>query len=256
MERVSMDCKRVEREDIVDRYLTGALEEKERKAFEAHCSECPACLEKLEISRTLQSELWEQSPAAVSEIAEIRYPRSGRWAYAVAAAVLIVAIGLALWWYFGPMRSRGVSVPGATVDIADLGRFEPPAYLPPPAPRGSADEASEYFERGMKFFQEGDYHQAIPDLETAVRINPEAAKSRFFLGICFLLTEQNKRGIKELKKTIALGDPAFAEEAHFYLAKAYLRQKDIGLARRELQAVVEARGRLVEEASRLLKLLE
>ena len=70
------------------------------------------------------------------------------------------------------------------------------------------------------------------------------------------MAEQNNKGIKELKKTIAIGDPAFTEEAHFYLGKAYLRQKKIALARRELQSVVEAGGSLAAEAGRLLKLIE
>jgi len=256
MERKFMDCDRIEREDIAEKYLAGKLTKAEQEEFEAHCSECPACLERLETFRTLQSELWEQSREAVPVTSEKRPAWSGRWVTAAAAGVLIIAIGLALWWRLGPARGRGIGGPGTGVDIAGLGSFEPPVYLPPPAPRGPADEAGEYFERGMKFFQEGDYSQAIPDLESAVGINPKAANSRFFLGICFLLTEQNEKGIRELKKTVALGDPAFVEEAHFYLGKAYLRQKDAGLARKELQAVAEAGGRLAEEAGRLLKLIK
>jgi tetratricopeptide (TPR) repeat protein len=168
----------------------------------------------------------------------------------------MIAVGLGLWRFLGPMRGGGVYISGRTVDLADLGKFEPPAYLAPPAPRSAADEAGEYFERGMKFYQEADYPRAIPGLESAARIKPEAASFRFFLGICRLLTGQDKRGIQELKKTIAIGDPAYTEEAHFYLGKAYLRQKKISLARRELQAVFDAGGRLSEEAGRLLKLLE
>ena len=251
-----MDCEQIKGDEIIEKYLTGKLAEKEQREFEAHCSGCPACLERLEIVRTLQSELWEQNRAADTKIAERLHPWSRRWVYAAAAAVLILAIGLALWWYLDPMRGGGISVPGPTVDMADLGSFEPPAYLPPPAPRGAADEAGERYERGMKFYLEGNYSQAIPELESAIRINPGAANSRFFLGICFLLTGQNKRGIGELKETIARGDPAFAEEAHFYLGKAYLRQKNIRLARKELQAVIDAGGRLAEEAGRLLKLME
>jgi len=256
MESQSMDCERIEGEEIVERYLAGQLSEKERREFEAHCSGCPACLERLELVRTLQSELWDQRRAEVRPAAEQRAPWNRRWAYAAAAALLLAGVGLALWHFLGPMRGGGVSAPGRAVTLAALGEFEPPVYLPPPAQRSAADEAGEYFERGMKLFQEGDYSRAIPDLESAAGIRPEAANFRFFLGISYLLTEKNSKGIKELKKTIAIGDPAFTEEAHFYLGKAYLRQKDVGLARRELQSVVEAGGRLAGEAGRLLKLLE
>ena len=251
-----MDCERIEDEDIVEKYLTGRLAEEERREFEAHCSGCPACLERLELVRTVQSELWDQSQTDVPAVTERPSPSVPRWAYAAAAAVVLIAVGSALWLTLGPTRGGSVFTPERAVLIASLGSIEPPAYLPPPAPRSAADEAGEYFERGMKFYQVGDFFGAIPGLQSAARIKPEAANFRFFLGICYLLTAQDKKGIRELKKTIAVGDPAYTEEAHFYLGKAYLRRKDIGLARRELQAVIDAGGRLAEEAGRLLKLLE
>ena len=68
-----------------------------------------------------------------------------------------------------------------------------------------------------------------------------------------LLAEQT---LLNAPDTVAIGDPAFTEEAHFYLGKAYLRRRDVGLARQELQSVVAAGGRLAGEAGRLLKLLE
>jgi tetratricopeptide (TPR) repeat protein len=256
MERRSMDCDRVEGEDLVEGYLTGKLGESEREEFEAHCARCPACLERLEIVRTVQAELWEQSRPTVPQIAEDRRRRYGRWIYAVAAAGLMMALGLALLWRFPSLRGKSVGSAESAADLSGLAGFEPPAYLPPPAPRGAPGEAGERFLRGMEFYQEGRYGLAILDLESAVGIDPQAANARFFLGICFLLTGKDNRGIDELRKSIGLRDPAYLEEAHFYLGKAYLRQKKTRSAKREFQAVVEAGGRLTEEAARLIRRLE
>jgi hypothetical protein len=47
---------------------------------------------------------------------------------------------------------------------------------------------------------------------------------------------------QELKKTIVLADPAFTEEAHFYLGKAYLRQKIPALPGRSFEQLSRQEG--------------
>jgi tetratricopeptide (TPR) repeat protein len=132
-----------------------------------------------------------------------------------------------------------------------LSEFEPPLYIPRSL-RGAIDEASERWRAGMMRYQVGDYASAIPVLRSAAEFNPRGAAIRFFLGICFLLSGQTDEGITELRITIALGDSAYLEEAHFYLAKGLLRRGDLRAARRELKAVVASGGRLEEESARLL----
>ena len=69
---------------------------------------------------------------------------------------------------------------------------------------------------------------------------------------CQLLTAQVDSAISGLRQTVALGESPYLEEAHFYLAKARLRQGDIRAARAELQRTIERRGRLEEAARSLL----
>jgi tetratricopeptide (TPR) repeat protein len=132
-----------------------------------------------------------------------------------------------------------------------LARFDPPAYIPP-ALRGAEDEAAERFRAGMMLYQEGRYDAAIPDFEAASDLNPKGAGIRFFLGICFLLTGQTEAGIGELQATISLGESVYLEEAHFYLAKAWLRLGRLPAARRELQQAIARHGGLAEEARQLI----
>jgi len=66
------------------------------------------------------------------------------------------------------------------------------------------------------------------------------------------LTERTDPAVAELQKAIAIGESPYLEEAHFYLAKARLRQGDIQAAREELERAIERRGRLETEARRLL----
>jgi tetratricopeptide (TPR) repeat protein len=141
-------------------------------------------------------------------------------------------------------------VPSSVVALSVLARVEPPLYLPLTL-RGPRDEAAERFEAAMQHYMERDYAGAIPGLTAAADLNPKAAHITFFLGICHLLADRPDAGIDWLQKTIALGDSPYLEEAHFYAAKARLRQGNIPAAQEELLRTIERRGQLEADARKL-----
>jgi len=132
-----------------------------------------------------------------------------------------------------------------------LARVAPPPYAPA-ALRGPNDEAGAKFDAAMRLYVKGDYAGALKGLEAAVALEPNAPQYAFFLGVCHLLTERTDPAVAELQKAIAIGESPYLEEAHFYLAKARLRQGEIAAAREELQRTIERQGRLEAEARRLL----
>jgi tetratricopeptide (TPR) repeat protein len=247
-----MDCNQIEGDDIIEKYLTGRLDEAEKEEFEAHYFSCSKCRERVQVSRLLQEKLWEQGEKILPQAQKPYGARIRRrvWAISAAAMVLIIAAA-ALWWQFrGPGRA-----PAGTKEIPSsltmLARIEPPAYILP-ALRGAADEAAERFRLGMMSYVKSRYGEAVPDLRAAAELNPNRASIRFFLGICLLLTEKTDAGIEELKAAIGLGDSAYLEEAHFYLAKAFLAKGDVDGAKRELNWVQEKGSNLKEDAAQIL----
>jgi hypothetical protein len=58
-----MDCTRVAREEIAERYLVGDLSDGDRNAFEEHYFECARCFEELDALQAIQAVL-KTSPAA------------------------------------------------------------------------------------------------------------------------------------------------------------------------------------------------
>jgi len=251
-----MNCDQIEREEIIEKYLTGRLEGAEKKEFEDHWFGCPECQQKLQVSRMVQEKLWEKGDKILSQAEKPARIRVGRrvWAYSAAAAVLIISVA-ALWWQFGRPGRPQAGAKGTPSSLLMLARIEPPLYIPP-ALRGAQDEAAERFRTGMKFYQEGRYGEAVADLQAAADLNPERAGIRFFLGICHLLSGQTDAGIGELKGTIGLGDSAYLEEAHFYLAKAHLGKGDLGRAKDELNWVLQRSGSLKEDAAKILAQLQ
>jgi len=247
-----MNCDQIEQEELIEKYLTGRLERADQEEFEAHYFSCPKCLQKLQVSRLLQEKLWEKGETILPRSPRPHRVRVGRRAWAVSAAAVVISVAaVALWWQFGRPDRPQAGPKGTSSSLRLLARIEPPLYVPPTL-RGAADEATELFRLGMGLYQEGRYEEATPDLRAAAGLDPERAGTRFFLGICLLLTEKTNEGIEELRKTVSLGDSAYLEEAHFYLAKAYLGKGDAGRAKEELNWILENGSNLKEEAASML----
>ena len=279
-------CTWIDRDEVFESYVRKALGPEDQDAFEAHYFECAECFDKVETYRALRAEL-SATPAVAPET-QVARVRVWRWAFASAATGLILVAVLAVWLRVRvpavsettvvarpapqspsvvPSRptqpapagaeSAGQPQPAArpVVALSVLARVEPPVYVPMTL-RGPRDEAARRFDDAMRRYMEGDYEGAIPELTAAAGLNPNAPRIAFFLAICDLLTGRLDAAIDGLQKTIALGDSPYLEEAHFYLAKARLRQGDIRAARSELLQTIERRGRLEAEARRLVAQLD
>ena len=246
-----MDCVRITDELVMEKYLLGNLSESEREAFEQHFFECDECFARLEALQAAQQAL---AARPVSRAFQIEHPQRIRtWGWPVAAAALVV-IGLVavLWWLMRPPFPRTAALSPA---LAELARIGPPSYEPVRL-RGAQDEAQQRFRTAMEFYLTDDYASAIPGLEEAVDLDPNAPNISFYLGACYLLEGQTSEGIGSLQHTIDLGDTPYLEEALLLLAKARIRQRDSSGARATLERVESLEGDLRTEANTLIRRLE
>jgi tetratricopeptide (TPR) repeat protein len=260
-----MNCEQVTKEDITEKYLLGRLTEAEQGAFELHFFECERCFEEVESLRMLQTEL-RRAASTIREKTSKRQSLFWRWAWAPAAALTVLAVGVG-WWVWRPSVTplqppAIVQVPApqpapqpTVPSVAELAQVRPPEYRPPVL-RGVEDDATQRFRAAMRHYIRGDYATAIPGLRAASKLNPQASDISFFLGICYLLTDQTDAAIKQLRRTAALGDSPYLEETHFYLAKCSLRKGDLRAARNELEKTIRLRGEHEDEARELLEQVE
>ncbi len=238
-----MNCAQVKAEETIERYLLGELDEEVQTALEQHFYECAECLEDLETTRALQSELRRAEATIRAEAPG----RSRSWQWAVAAAVaLVVAIGITR-----QSREPEAETSHRSILLAELGSVVPPTYAPARL-RGAPDEAQRTFSQAMKSYPETDYTAAIPQLQIAAGLDPRAPNIGFFLGICLLLEGEANAAIDTLGRTVALGESLYLEEAHFYLAKAHLQVGDEASAREQLETLRDLQGDLQGEAEQLL----
>jgi len=266
-----MDCDRVAREDVLESYLGDRLSPDDRDAFELHYFECERCLDDLRLLESIRAEL---QPATDASALQTRRRLTWLAPAAGVAALVVLASAVVLW------RSREVSIapPAASTSpsvsgipaptttpapqpppiqrpsLQELARVEPAPYEPLTFRSAPADAAS--FRRGMERYQQADYRGAIVDLRAALELDAEAPHVRFFLGVSYLLVGEDTAAIDQLRKTVALGDSPYLEEAHWYLAKAFLRRHDVEAATAQLRELVKLRGSWSDEARQLLTQVE
>jgi TolA-binding protein len=262
-----MNCLEVEEQDILERYVLDRLTDPERDAFEQHYFACDSCFSQLQDALALQEEL-KQRPLVRTQTGGAFLRQLLPWTPAFATLALLLAAGI--WWYAGRGGEPGhrasvpaVSNPRASTQtrsstpapsLEELARLAPPPYSAVVL-RGAEDEAQVNFRKAMRHYLEGDYAGAIPGLRAAVKASPETARFSFYLGACYLLTSQADSAIASFHKVISLDDQGYSPPAHFYLAKAYLRNKDVSRAEEELRAAAQRGGNHAAEATEILRRL-
>jgi tetratricopeptide (TPR) repeat protein len=243
-----MSCDEVRRDNVTERYALDRLDEGDRERFERHYLACDTCFRELQVHMDLRDVLTGAATHPSTETSGGGRRRRGT-AWLLLAASIFLALGLT--WV---LRQRGTPVTEPIPDetsIAELARVSPPEYTPP-ALRGLEGPAMQRFLEAMEHYVRKDFAAAIPLLEEATRLDPEDPGPEFFLGISFLMTDQSAPAIESLRRTVGLGDTPYLEEAHFYLAKAYLGEGNVASATEELKKIVEMRGDLEEAAADLL----
>lgn len=269
-----VNCDYVRKQEIAEGYLLGRLSEGEQELYEQHYFECEGCFEELETYRALQAELRQAVGRSPEEAAPVRV-RAWAWTGAVAAALAAAAL---IFWLreapSGPAEATraagreiaepaqptippGSPLPGPGIaapapDWVALARVTPPPYTAAVL-RGAGGEARRRFAQAMEHYVAGRYPTVIPGLEEASKLDPAAPEASFFLGICYLLTDQVDPAVAALQRTIALGDTPYLEEARINLAKAFLRKGNPDRATAELRKAVALKGDYENEAQALLE---
>ena len=166
-------------------------------------------------------------------------------------AALFLAAGSLIWW---AMQARPGSLSHESA-LARLGHVEPPSYSPGIAENADPDGAVRLAE-AMSFYSRGDYTNTILRLQTFDGQTRLDLPAQFFRGVSHLLVGENTQAITALRPVTAARDSAYAGQARFLLAKAYIRLNDIDSARAELRQAVAERGSQWNEASQLLEALD
>ena len=154
-----MTCEDVDRDEIVEKYVTGQLPEGTRESFEQHYFECARCFGLLQVYRDMQSEL-ARTRHLVGTADQPRW--LSRWTWLPAVAVLVLGVSVTLAVRRPPpvppaarpapvVPTSAPPVAPAPPALSDLAAIEPPQYAPTRL-RGDADEATRGFLKAMQHY--------------------------------------------------------------------------------------------------------
>lgn len=249
-----MNCQDVDTLQIIERYLEEKLSPEEAEAFEKHYFECDRCFAELKLRDSLARELRsENQTASVTTMVSASSGRKRTWGLVAAAALLLLIVPVYLMLQINGDPSNQIVAERAEI-LETLGRVqEMPPYLPSVI-RG-ADSPGESFRLGMERYAAGEYRAAVPLLEEAASENPNHIPSAFYLGMCYLATDQPTKAVVQLQKTLDSDLDAYQEEAHWYLAKAHFQLGNVDQGRRHLEQVAAINGVFASDAQANLEKL-
>jgi tetratricopeptide (TPR) repeat protein len=264
-----MNCEKVKRDELVERYHLDQLDESLREEFELHYFTCPRCFDELRLLQGLRSELPAVATTAQGSRVEIVHRWRWAWAGALASVFLLASVGV--WLRRAPNPSQVSPIQSSAkppealsnrqapesrqLTLADLASIEPPTYTATTL-RSTSDEASLRFRKAMEYYEKQEYGRAASGLLLAKRADSQRPDIHFYLGACYLLTGQTKRSTEEFERTVEFGNSPYLQDARFYLAKAYLRQGEVAASRDELRKLIQLHGEREPQAVKLLQQID
>jgi tetratricopeptide (TPR) repeat protein len=282
-------------QETASHYVSGALTEAEQAEFEAHFFECPRCLAEVQALQAARDVLASRGDrGAATPPHRPRQGSSFIWALAAAASLGFALVAWTVLSQRGATDTGTVATrtpptpatappaasstppsvaptpPASTPSSARPGETATPALLrelalvvAPPfarlATRGEQPPTTDTLADAMTQYAAGRYDLAADKLRDVIRDARDTAaatQGRFFLGVCALKLERYAEAQAALEQTAASDTPPYADEAHFYLAKAAIATGDLDRARRELRIAIDREAGPEGEAARMLERLE
>jgi len=94
-----------------------------------------------------------------------------------------------------------------------------------------------YYNRAHAYSSQGDYQQALKDIDRAITYNPKYAQAYYIRGIDYIGLGDYQQALKDLDKAIEC-NPQFAQ-AYYYSANVYIRLENYQKALKDLDKVIE-----------------
>jgi hypothetical protein len=258
-------------------FYSGRLGESEMEMIRDHLAACSTCLELVrDAQQFLQAmgEPTQATPAALASTSTLPwYVRHHRELFFSAAALVItVSVGLLLgrgWRVEAPAEQQAETpsspsspTPGLRENPwrdLKIAKAEYTSAVVPPDDltwRGGGANVPRSpklspFAQAMRPYDRNDFAEAEQRLAQFLEQNPGHAQAHFYRGVSLLLLGRTAEAIASLQTAIKHGPGGVSEEAHWYLALAYLKTGEPSKALGHLDAVVETSGKHHPQALQL-----
>lgn len=244
----------------IGRYLEGGLGESQLASFEGELATNPGLARDVALYRGAGEAIREKDIMSLrSALAHVReengaggkkvkrgiaLPRPQRLAWYVAAASVVLLVGLA-----GLIKSRRQSTEKAYAQ-----------YYMPYNGDGvfrSAPSGAQTLERGaMAHFNNGEYGRALELFRQVLGQDGDNPAINFYSGAVYQEREQYGEAIGSYEKVESHGDNLFVEQARWYMALCYLKRDEKEEALEGLRSIASAGGYYKEKAEGIIAKIE
>ncbi len=209
----------------VDRFVTGKMNEKERRLFESRLEFDNELAQNVEVHRKLVLAVEEFSIREKFSAIHSKFFKSGSnsnrnllvrlsaktllWA---ASVLVLIAIG-SYFLFFQKSANEQIF----------YANFNPDPGLP--TVMGSSNNYEFY--DAMIDYKRGNYETAIQKWEQLSVEKPQNDTLNYFLGVAYLAKENANKAIEYLTKAQEKSNSIFINETYFYLGLAYLKHNDL-----------------------------
>ena len=218
------------RQEKIELYLQGKLEEQSRHDFEEQLKQDKALQEDVKLSREIEKainevegeELFKENLSRLGDkyvVAEAPknngFFGSARWLVIILLVVVLAVVGYFLW-----QQSNTSNAVEPEQIFASY--YEPYTLGGNTRSNGNVDED---YSNAIKAYDNGNYSEAIESFTQRVAANPDDISTQLLLGNCYLnISPPETQTAIELFKPIAEGgSELYATTAKWYLAFAYLQ---------------------------------
>ena len=233
------------------KYQAGRVSERERIAVEGHLSTCELCQYTASVGMIDEQELQEDLPflknAITNRLFERQRKKRRQQLTRIAAALLfLVTMGFAVQFSMNSSTSSN-----------DLyGQYYQAYDVPDSLVRSTASNKipiSPPLAEAIAAYEKSPYEKPTENIPTAFDYNPqEAALIQLLKGLTRLEEGQASEAIPLLKKAQS-SKTKFAEDATWYLALAYLKQKDETTCVQYLDQVLAIKNGFYSDKAKALK---
>jgi tetratricopeptide (TPR) repeat protein len=208
-----MTC--IEFTSLIDSYLQGNLSDENLEAFEQHYFECDLCYAELKVAERLISKevpiVIEGREAKLLYGFDWKLTRKSMLAF---ASFFILALTIVLVTVINHSSRLRL--------LYNLSDFSPPVYIQSEIRGQGTGSINGAFARAMAHYNRKEYSHAL-DILKGVSGSAQNPQVIFFKGICYLLTDERHKAIKEFDIIIENMNPSYYDEAIYYKAIALLR---------------------------------
>lgn len=99
----------------------------------------------------------------------------------------------------------------------------------PKPPKPEITDKDEYYDRGLAFFDDSQYEEAITAFKNAINIDSEFKEAHFYLGVIYIKQKKHTDAIKAFEEAIRI-DPNF-KQAYYNLSLVHLERNNRAKAR-------------------------